>query len=185
VVFTFNLLKQDPALDTTGVWAQLSSVSGSGDKVTMKFKAPNVPFAATVSQVPIVPQHLWSSVSKPDTYPNTKPVGTGPFTLKSFAPTQYTEAKNEKYWQADKIAPATVNFPVEQPVDQPAERLERQVRLVLQLPAERPADVRRPRSLAPLVLVPARRDDRYLPQPDQGAVQRRQLPQGDLALAEP
>jgi peptide/nickel transport system substrate-binding protein len=113
VVFTYNLLKKDPALDTTGVWAQLKSVTGSGNKVTVVFKQPNVPFASTVSQVPIVPEHLWSSIAKPDTYANTKPVGTGPFTLKSFAPTQYTEAKNPDYWQADKIAPAEVDFPAQ------------------------------------------------------------------------
>ncbi len=113
VVFTFKLLKKDPALDTTGVWAQLSSVTSSGNKVTATFKQPDVPFAATVSQVPIVPEHLWASVSKPDTYSNTKPVGTGPFTLKSFAPTQYTEAKNASYWQASKIAPSTINFPAQ------------------------------------------------------------------------
>ncbi len=113
VVFTFNLLKKNSALDTTGVWSQLKSVTSSGDKVTVSFKAPDVPFASTVSQVPIVPEHLWSSVSKADTYPNTKPVGTGPFTLKSFAPTQYTEAKNTGYWQADTIAPTEVDFPAQ------------------------------------------------------------------------
>jgi peptide/nickel transport system substrate-binding protein len=113
VAFTFNLLKKTPALDTTGVWSQLKSVTASGDKVTVTFKAPDVPFAATVSQVPIVPQHLWSSIAKPDTTPNTKPVGTGPFTLKSFAPTQYTFAKNTSYWQASKIAPTEVDFPAQ------------------------------------------------------------------------
>jgi peptide/nickel transport system substrate-binding protein len=113
VAFTFNLLKKTPALDTTGVWSQLKSVTASGDKVTVTFKAPDVPFAATVSQVPIAPQHLWSSIAKPDTTPNTKPVGTGPFTLKSFAPTQYTFAKNTSYWQASKIAPTEVDFPAQ------------------------------------------------------------------------
>jgi peptide/nickel transport system substrate-binding protein len=113
VAFTFNLLKKTPALDTTGVWSQLKSVTASGDKVTVTFKSPDVPFAATVSQVPIVPQHLWSSIAKPDTTPNTKPVGTGPFTLKSFAPTQYTFAKNTSYWQASKIAPTEVDFPAQ------------------------------------------------------------------------
>ncbi|MGH3472962.1 MAG: ABC transporter substrate-binding protein [Nocardioidaceae bacterium] len=113
VVFTFNLLKHDPALDTTGVWAELKSLHASGDKVTFTLKSPDVPFASTISQVPIVPQHLWASVKKPDTYPNTKPVGTGPFTLKSFAPTQYTLAKNTGYWQASKIAPSEVNFPAQ------------------------------------------------------------------------
>ncbi len=113
VVFTFNMLKKDPALDTTGVWAQVASVTASGDKVTVTFKAPDVPFAATVSQVPIVPEHLWASIAKPDTFANTKPVGTGPFTLKSFAPTQYTEAKNTTYWNASNIAPSQVNFPAQ------------------------------------------------------------------------
>ena len=113
VVFTFDLLKKFPALDTTGVWTQLAAVAGSGNTVTMTFKQPNVPFAATVSQVPIVPKHAWSSVADPTKYTNTKPVGTGPFTLKSFAPTEYILAKNTSYWQADKIVPTQVNYPAQ------------------------------------------------------------------------
>jgi peptide/nickel transport system substrate-binding protein len=113
VVFTFDLLKKYPALDTTGVWTQLSSVSSSGDTVTMKLKAPNVPFAATVAQVPIVPKHLWASISDPTKYTNDKPVGTGPFTLASFAPTQYVLKKNAGYWQANKIAPTEVKMPAQ------------------------------------------------------------------------
>jgi peptide/nickel transport system substrate-binding protein len=113
VVFTFDLLKKFPALDTTGVWTQLASVAGSGSTVTMTFKEPNVPFATTVSQVPIVPKHLWASISDPTKDTNTKPVGTGPFTLKTFAPTQYVLAKNPKYWQADKIAPTQVVYPAQ------------------------------------------------------------------------
>ena len=111
VVFTFNLLKKYPALDTTGVWAQLSKISGSGNTVTMTLKAPDVPFAATLAQVPIVPQHLWQSVSDPTKFTNTKPVGTGPFALDNFAPTQYLLKKNTSYWQADKIAPTEVKIP--------------------------------------------------------------------------
>jgi ABC-type dipeptide/oligopeptide/nickel transport system ATPase component len=55
VVFTFNMLKKYPALDTTGIWAQISGVSASGNDVTFTFKAPDVPFAGTIAQVPIVP----------------------------------------------------------------------------------------------------------------------------------
>ena len=115
VVFTFDLLKKHAALDTTGVWSQLKSVTAGSDgsTVTMTFSKPNVPFAATVAQVPIVPQHVWSSVSDPTKYTNTKPVGTGPFTLEKFAPTQYTLAKYAGYWQADKIAPTQVKFPAQ------------------------------------------------------------------------
>src|SRR3954453_18682311 len=94
VLFTFNLLKKHAALDTTGVWTQLASISGSGSTVTMKLNSPNVPFAATLAQVPIVPEHLWSSISDPTKFTNKKPVGTGPFTLQKFAPTEYTLKKN-------------------------------------------------------------------------------------------
>lgn len=113
VAFTFDMLKKYPALDTTGVWTQLSDVTANGNTVTMTFKQANVPFAATIAQVPIVPQHLWTSVNDPTKYTNTTPVGTGPFTLKSFAPTQYVLQKNTSYWQADKIAPAEVNMPAQ------------------------------------------------------------------------
>jgi peptide/nickel transport system substrate-binding protein len=113
VVFTFNLLKKFPALDTTGVWALLSGVSGSGNTVTMTFKSANVPFASTIAAVPIVPQHLWSSIADPTKFTNTKPVGTGPFTLDKFAPTQYMLKKNSSYWQAGKIAPTEVKVPAQ------------------------------------------------------------------------
>jgi peptide/nickel transport system substrate-binding protein len=113
VVFTFNLLKKFPALDGQGVWQQISAVAASGNNVTVTFKTPNVPFAGTIAQTPIIPQHLWASVADPTKFANTKPVGTGPYTLTSFAPTQYALAKNPTYWQASKIVPNQVLFPAQ------------------------------------------------------------------------
>jgi peptide/nickel transport system substrate-binding protein len=113
VVFTFNLLKKYPALDITGVWPFIDSVSASGSTVTVKLKAPNVPAANTISAVPIVPEHLWSSVADPVKYVNADPVGTGPVTLDTYADTQYQLKKNPSYWQADKIVPTTVVFPAQ------------------------------------------------------------------------
>jgi peptide/nickel transport system substrate-binding protein len=113
VVFTFRLLKKFPALDSNGVWNQIAGVATSGNDVTVTFKEANVPFAGVVAATPIVPQHLWSTVPDPVKYANTKPVGTGPFTLDKFAPTQYTLKKNASYWQADKIAPKAVVFPAQ------------------------------------------------------------------------
>ena len=44
VVYTFNLIKKYPALDLTGDWAVLSSVTQAGsNQVVMKFKHPAVP----------------------------------------------------------------------------------------------------------------------------------------------
>ena len=113
VVFTLNLLKKFPALDSNGVWQHVSAVSATGNDVTITFNAPNVPFAATIAQVPIVPQHVWSSVADPVKFANTKPIGTGPYTLGTFAPTQYALTKNPSYWQASKIVPQQVLFPAQ------------------------------------------------------------------------
>lgn len=113
VVFTFNLLKKFPGLDGNGVWQHLSAISATGNDVTFTFNAPNVPFASTIAQIPIVPEHLWTSVADPVKFTNTKPIGTGPFTLGTFAPTQYALTKNTSYWQADKIVPAKVLFPAQ------------------------------------------------------------------------
>jgi peptide/nickel transport system substrate-binding protein len=113
VVFTFDLLKKYPALDASGVWTQLSGVKAQGDTVTFTFKKPNVPFAGVVAAQVIVPQHIWSQVKDPTKFANTKPVGTGPFTLASFAPTQYTLKKNAHYWNASRIAPQQVVFPAQ------------------------------------------------------------------------
>lgn len=113
VVFTFNLLKKFPALDGNGVWQHMSAISASGNDVTITFKTPNVPFAAVIAQTPMLPEHVWSSVADPVKFTNTKPVGTGPYTLGAFAPTQYALKKNASYWQADKIVPAQVLFPAQ------------------------------------------------------------------------
>lgn len=113
VVFTFNLLKKFPALDGKGVWSQINAVSASGNDVTMTFNTANVPFAASIAQTEIVPENLWSSMADPSKDPNIKPVGSGPFVLDAFAPTQYSLKKNPTYWQADKIVPAEVLFPAQ------------------------------------------------------------------------
>jgi peptide/nickel transport system substrate-binding protein len=113
VVFTFDLLKKYPALDAAGIWSQISGVKASGDKVTVTFKQPNVPFVGVLAAQVIVPQHIWSKVSDPAKFANTKPVGTGPFVLDTFAPTQYSLKKNPDYWQAGKIAPDEVVMPAQ------------------------------------------------------------------------
>jgi peptide/nickel transport system substrate-binding protein len=113
VVFTYDLLKKFPALDSNGIWTQIKSATVSGNDVVVKFKKANVPFVGVLASQVIVPQHIWSSVSDPTKFANTKPVGTGPFTLDKFAPTQYTLKKNPSYWQADKIAPTEVVWPAQ------------------------------------------------------------------------
>jgi peptide/nickel transport system substrate-binding protein len=113
VAFTFNMLKKYPALDSNGVWQQISGVAAAGSDVTFTFTEPNVPFAGVLGATPIVAEHLWTSVADPSKFANTTPVGTGPYMLDEFAPTQYKLKKNATYWQAEKIVPDEVVFPAQ------------------------------------------------------------------------
>lgn len=102
VTFTLNLLKQYPALDQQGFWTNIIKDVTNPDSNTVKvdFKSPNSIALWNFSQLYIIPKHTWSSVSDPTTYTNDKPVGTGPYTLKSFGPQAYTLQKNTTYWQS-------------------------------------------------------------------------------------
>ncbi len=117
VEFTFNLLKQFPALDTFALWtgAGLQSVAAAGDKVTMQFAAPAKSyFFNFANQVPIIPQHIWSTgeaAAHPDTWSDEKPVGTGPFTMNSCTPNNIEYTANPTYWQPGKPFIQKVEYP--------------------------------------------------------------------------
>ena len=113
VVYTFNLLKANKALDINSIWSVLSSVAQKGsDQVVMTFKAPAVTYFYYIAdQVAIVPQHIWSTVSDPVKYPDTHPVGTGAYTVNPCTPQNITYKANPHYWQPGKPKVATVNYP--------------------------------------------------------------------------
>jgi peptide/nickel transport system substrate-binding protein len=112
VVYTFDLLKKNPALDLNANWSVLQSVTQNGDKVVFNFKAPAVPnFYYIAGQTPIVAKHIWSSIKNPTTYKDEHPVGTGPFTMSSCSPQVIKYKKNPGYWQAGKPTIDTVYYP--------------------------------------------------------------------------
>jgi peptide/nickel transport system substrate-binding protein len=113
VVFTFNLLKKNKALDINSVWSVLSSVTQKGsDQVVMTFKKPAVNYFYYIAdQVAIVPQHIWSTISDPVKYPDLHPVGTGPYTVSPCTPQNITYKANPHYWQPGKPKIKTVNYP--------------------------------------------------------------------------
>lgn len=110
VVFTLNMLHKYPALDTNGLWTNLSSVSAQGSQVTLKFKGPSVPIFSRVISTPIVSKHIWEKVSDPVKYTDANAVGTGPFTAESFNQEQLVLKRNPSYWQADQIKVESVVF---------------------------------------------------------------------------
>ena len=113
VVYTFQLIKKNPGLDLNASWSVLKSVTLKGsDQVVFDFKTPAVPYFFYVAgQTPIVAQHIWSKISNPVTYKDTKPVGTGPFGMSSCSPQVIKYAKNPSYWQPGLPKIQTIVYP--------------------------------------------------------------------------
>jgi peptide/nickel transport system substrate-binding protein len=113
VLFTFDLLKNNPSLDLNADWSVLSSVALKGsDQVVFNFKTPAVPYFYYIAdQTPIVPAHLWSSIKDPATYLDPHPIGTGPYVMSSCSGANIQYTKNAQYWQPGLPKIQTVNFP--------------------------------------------------------------------------
>src|SRR5579863_2009728 len=105
VAFTFNMMKQYPATDSSGVWTYLSSVTApDANTVIMTFQKAYPPALVTIAgHVYIVPQHIFANVGDPTQYLTDHPVGTGPFTLTRYQTDLAVFDKFAGYWQADKV----------------------------------------------------------------------------------
>jgi peptide/nickel transport system substrate-binding protein len=97
VVYTFNLVKTNAAINSSGL--PVASVSSSGNNVTVNFKSPQYTNLQNIAGQAILPQHIWSKVGNPATFPDASPVGTGPYMLSSFSPEGFTLTANPNYWQ--------------------------------------------------------------------------------------
>jgi peptide/nickel transport system substrate-binding protein len=113
VLYSFDLLKKDPALDLNSDWSVLSSVTmPSSDQIVFRFKTAAVPYFYYIAgQTPIVSQHIWSTVKNPVTYLDPHPVGTGAFLVSSCSGANIRYTKNPHYWQPGLPKITTVNFP--------------------------------------------------------------------------
>jgi peptide/nickel transport system substrate-binding protein len=100
VAYSYNLVKDHEALNINAT--PFKSITASGNTVTMTFGSPQFVYAAKIlGLVPIVPKHLWQSIADPTTDPVKTPVGSGPYTLKSFTPQTTTlSVRTKGYWQA-------------------------------------------------------------------------------------
>jgi peptide/nickel transport system substrate-binding protein len=110
VAFTFDMLKKNTAINLNGL--VISSVSTSGNTVTLTFPSAQYANLQEIAGTAIVPKAIWSSVSSPATYADANPVGTGPYMLSSFTPQGFTLKKNPYYWQASSVHVPSVYFPV-------------------------------------------------------------------------
>lgn len=97
VAFTFELLRDNPGLNIESVPYQ--DVSVSGNVVTASFPRSQFVNQKKILEQLIVPKHIWSTIPNPTTETVKNPVGSGPYTLKSFTPQAVTLQVRDSYWQ--------------------------------------------------------------------------------------
>jgi peptide/nickel transport system substrate-binding protein len=103
VAYTFNLIKEKEALNVFAL--PIDQVTQDGSKVKITFKSSQfTAWHKIISQIPIVPKHIWEKIADPATDPIKQPVGSGPYTLKTFSQQGIVlERRESGYWQ-DKPA---------------------------------------------------------------------------------
>jgi peptide/nickel transport system substrate-binding protein len=113
VVFTYNYIKQYPALDFVSIWQFISGVE-QVDKQTVRFtlRQPSALAVDRLIALPIVPEHVWKSITEPVTFANENPVGSGPMTeVTRFTPQTYDQCRNPHYWDAAHLSVDCMRFP--------------------------------------------------------------------------
>jgi peptide/nickel transport system substrate-binding protein len=124
VVYTFNALKRDKAIDLNALWTAaggpLTSVALKGsNQVVFTFNAPAQQYFYFIADfTPIVPQHIWSTLNqnKLDSYNDSSPVGTGPYLVSNCTAQNVKYLRNPHYWQSTASHPV----PAIKEVDYPA-----------------------------------------------------------------
>jgi peptide/nickel transport system substrate-binding protein len=113
VAYTFELMKEHPALDLSHVWGFIAAVDAPDPlTVDVTFTRPYVPGFEDVAHQPIIARHVWEHVADPMTFANPDPVGTGPFTeVRVFRDQVYELGRNPHYWQPGRPKVAALRFP--------------------------------------------------------------------------
>lgn len=109
VAYTFNLYVEEPATNT-GALPVKSAKKVDDDTVTVTFTEPAFARMPSIGNTTPLPEHVFGK-EKPVEFTNEKPIGTGPYTLKSFSDQVYTLQKNPTYWDAESIKVEQIAFP--------------------------------------------------------------------------
>jgi len=110
VLFTYTAGRINAAMDQVnlvGPDSNIASINLVGStQVAVHFKTVDTTVLPTfLSNIKIIPEHIWSKVKNVTTFTNPNPVGTGPYTqVQKFSGQDYVLGKNPYYWQAGKPA---------------------------------------------------------------------------------
>jgi peptide/nickel transport system substrate-binding protein len=100
VAYTFTLLKGNDALNSNAI--PFDQITANGNAIHVTFKTSQfVNQHKIMAQLPIVPKHQWSTIADPAKDTVANPIGSGPYTLKSFTQAGATlELRTDGgYWQ--------------------------------------------------------------------------------------
>src|SRR5580700_10555284 len=114
VAFTFNLLMKNSTLASQAPGPTPLPASATAPNATtavLTFNQPEYANLFLIASTYILPQHIWQGVSKPATYSDASPVGTGPYELGSYSAQKVTFKQNPYYWQKSMVHVPEVVFP--------------------------------------------------------------------------
>jgi peptide/nickel transport system substrate-binding protein len=96
VAFTFDMVRDNPTMNSTGFTGKTTVIDPTHVKVT--FDRPSFSEGPQIlGKFWIVPKHLWEKIAKPAEDVMKKPVGTGPYKLAEFKPQAFTLEANPDY----------------------------------------------------------------------------------------
>jgi peptide/nickel transport system substrate-binding protein len=106
----FNLIKQYPDINTYGL--PITSASApNATTLVINFKTAQYTDLYNIANTVQIPEGKWKNVGDPGKYADTAPVGTGPYTLKSFSSQGLDLTANPGYWGGKSHVP-NIDFPV-------------------------------------------------------------------------
>jgi len=112
VVFTYEVLRDYEVLDRFGLWNFISAVRAEGDSVVFELSSTFMSLPYYMSEIHIVPRHIWEGSPDITLELNEQPVGTGPFIWESYTiGTSVTFRANHDYWRgAPRLNTLIVNI---------------------------------------------------------------------------
>ncbi|MEJ3654227.1 ABC transporter substrate-binding protein [Actinomycetes bacterium KLBMP 9759] len=103
IAYSFQIRKDNKALNADAL--PFGDITTSGNTVTVTFASGQFVNQNKVIDDFMVPKHIWSTFANPATELNQQPVGTGPYTLKSWTPQAVILTPRQGYWGGQPQVP--------------------------------------------------------------------------------
>ncbi|TCC09955.1 ABC transporter substrate-binding protein [Kribbella soli] len=97
VAYSFQIRKDNEGLNQDAI--PYGTITASGNKVDLTFTRSQFTNQNKILTVFVIPKHQWSTLKDPSQDTLKSPIGTGPYTVKSFTPQTTTLTLRDSYWQ--------------------------------------------------------------------------------------